>query len=290
MPTKPEKDAVTGVETTGHEWDGIKELNNPLPKWWLYVFYVTIVWSFGYWVLYPAIPLGKTYTMGILGYSQRVEVQNDMAMARAAQARHLDLIEKASVDEIRGNPDLLNFALAGGKTMFAENCAPCHGAGGAGAKGYPTLADDDWLWGGTAVDIEQTIKHGIRSGNDAETRASAMPKFGADGLLKADEINDAAEFVLALAGKPGDAAAAERGGKIFADNCVACHGEKGEGSADLGAPKLSDGIWLYGGDKKTIVETITNSRSGVMPAWATRLDAKTIKQLTVYVHGLGGGK
>jgi cytochrome c oxidase cbb3-type subunit 3 len=289
MPTKVEKDAFTGVDTTGHEWDGIQELNNPLPKWWLYVFYACIVFSIGYWVLYPAWPLGTTYTSGILGYSQREALAADITKAREAQGAYRGRIEKASFEEIEGNPDLLNFAIAGGKAAFAENCAACHGSGGAGGKGYPVLADDDWLWGGKADDIHTTLKHGIRSTSE-ETRISDMPKFGADQLLTKAQINDVAEHILSYSGRQTDKVAAERGAAVFTENCAACHGEQGEGNREVGAPRLNDNIWLYGGDKNTIVESVTFARAGVMPTWGTRLDPITIKQLAVYVHTLGGGE
>lgn len=290
MPTKVEKDSLSGVDTTGHEWDGIQELNNPLPKWWLYVFYVTVAFSVVYWVLYPAIPLGKTYTAGILGYSQRETVVSDLAKARDAQGVFRSKIEKSSFDQILADQDLLAFATAGGRSAFADNCAACHAAGGAGAKGYPTLADDDWLWGGKADDIHTTLLHGIRSTNDENTRISEMPKFGADQLLTRPQIDDTAEYVLSLSGRETDKAAAGRGAAVFAENCASCHGEKGEGMREVGAPRLNDNIWLYGGDKKTVVETITYARAGVMPAWSSRLDPVTIKQLAVYVHSLGGGE
>lgn len=291
MPTKIEKDAVSGVDTTGHEWDGIRELNNPLPKWWLYAFYATIVWSIGYWVLYPAWPTGGGYTEGLLGYDQRAVLAGEVAAAREAQAGFRARIQDASLDEIEADPDLLNFAITGGRFAFAENCAGCHGAGGAGAPGYPVLADDDWLWGGTVDDIALTIAHGIRADND-ETRFSQMPRFGADGILERARIADVADYVLSLSAAP-DAAPADPvppGAAIYAENCAACHGDAGEGSRDMGAPRLDDRIWLYGGDKAAVIESIANARFGVMPAWAQRLDPVTIKQLSVYVHTLGGGE
>ncbi|MBI1209373.1 MAG: cytochrome-c oxidase, cbb3-type subunit III [Azospirillum sp.] len=289
MATEVEKDHLSGVETTGHEWDGLKELNNPLPKWWLYVLYACIAWAVVYWVLYPAWPLGTTYTKGILGYSSRATLFQKMDEARQSQAQYLDAIAKTPLDQLRGNAELLNFSLAGGRTMFNENCVPCHGAGGQGGHGYPNLADDKWMWGGTLADIYQTIQHGIRA-DDPDTRISQMPRFGADGVLTRPQIDDTAEFVLSLTGTSTDAEAAKRGAVLFAENCVACHGDKGQGTAEVGAPALNDGIWLYGGDKKTVVETITYARGGVMPAWSKRLDDTTIKQLAVYVHELGGGK
>jgi cytochrome c oxidase cbb3-type subunit 3 len=290
MPTKVERDAVTGTPTTGHEWDGIRELNTPLPKWWVYVLYATIVWSIGYYLLYPAIPWGLGYTQGLLGWSQRHEVVERIAAAQARQAVFVDRVKAASLAEIRADPDLLNFAHAGGRAAFADNCTPCHGSGAAGTVGYPSLADDDWLWGGDLEAIYTTVRHGVRWAADEETRISAMPRFGVDGVLGREQIDDVAEYVLSLGGTATDAAAAARGKPLFADNCAACHGADGKGLREFGAPRLSDRLWLYGGDKDAVVASITNARSGVMPAWATRLDDVTIKQLAIYVHSLGGGE
>ncbi len=289
MADKREIDEITGVETTGHEWDGIKELNKPLPRWWLYVLYATIVWSVGYWVAYPAWPMISGYTQGLLGYSERARLAENLAAARAAQERYTEAIANATLDEIKANPDLLQFAVAGGRAAFGDNCAGCHGRGAQGFTGYPNLNNDDWIWGGSLDAIHATIRGGIRNGG-GEARDSAMPRFGLDGLLDKAQIADTAEFVLALSGQPHDTAAAERGKTIYAENCAVCHGEDGKGNADLGAPNLADQIWLYGGDRKDIVKSIETGRGGVMPAWAGRLDDETIKKLAVYVHSLGGGQ
>ena len=283
MPTKIEKDSITGTETTGHEWDGIKELNTPLPKWWLYVFYATIIWSAIYYVLYPTIPGIR----GLMGFSQREEIVERIAEARARQGENRERIAAASLEEIRADADLLNFALTGGRAAFADNCAPCHAAGGAGRSGYPILADDDWIWGGSLEDIYLTLLHGIRAGND-ETRFGEMPAFGVDELLEKDQIDQVADYVLALSqGAAGDDTP---GAEVYAENCAACHGEAGEGGRDFGAPKLANQIWLYGGEKEQVVQQIVQPRLGVMPGWTDRLDETTIKMLTVYVHALGGGE
>lgn len=288
---KKEIDEATGVETTGHVWDGdLKELNKPLPKWWLYSFYVSIVWAIGYWIVYPAWPLANSYTHGILGYSQRATVMQEVDAAKAAQAGMRAQIDKASLQDIRSKPDLLQFAMTGGKAIFADNCAPCHGRGAQGAAGYPNLNDDDWVWGGSLAAIQQTIQHGIRWSQDKDTRESAMPRFGLDGMLDPKQIADTAEYVLSLSGASTDKAAAERGKAIYAEQCTACHGEDGKGNQELGAPNLTDGIWLYGGTKADIMESIKTGRGGVMPAWAGRLNPAAIKSLAVYVHSLGGGK
>jgi len=282
-------ESAAEAETTGHEWDGITELNKPLPKWWLYVFYATIVWAVGYWAVYPAWPLVSSYTKGWLGYSQRGTVAAELDQAKAAKAAFRQQIASSDLAAINANPELLNFALAGGEAAFGDNCAPCHGRGAQGAFGYPNLRDDSWLWGGSLDAIHQTITHGIRASNP-NTRTSQMPAFGRLGLLDAAQVHDVAEFVLSLSGRDDDPVAAERGAKIFADNCSPCHGKDGKGNQTIGAPDLTDELWLYGGEKTTIAETIINSRNGVMPAWAGRLDPETIKELAIYVHSLGGGQ
>ena len=289
MSDKREIDDVTGVETTGHTWDGIKELNKPLPKWWLMTFYASIVWAIGYMIVYPAWPTLNGYTKGIWGYSQRTAVSDELQGAKAAQATFRTALEKTPLAEVKNNPDLLRFAMVGGAAAFATNCAPCHGRGAQGFAGYPNLNDDDWLWGGTLADIEKTILHGVRSG-DKQSRISDMPKYGVDGLLKPAEIDDTAEFVLSLTKRATDTAAVGRGAKIFADQCVSCHGAEGKGNPELGAPNLTDGIWLYGSQKADIVQSIFTGRGGSMPAWQSRLDPVTLKSLGIYVHSLGGGR
>lgn len=290
MPTKVEKDQLTGTETTGHEWDGIKELNTPLPKWWVYVFYATIVWSLGYFVLYPAIPLGSSYTKGILGWSSRGQLEEQLARAEERQAEFLNGIRESSLQEIVDDPTLFQFARQGGAVSFADNCAACHGAGGMGNPGgFPVLADDAWIWGGGLEAIHQTIQHGVRWDDDPNTRFSLMPAYG-DGLLTAEEIGQVADYVLSLSGAAPEGADLAAGAEIFAVQCAACHGENGAGLADLGAPNLTDAIWLYGGDRSDVVAQITDPQHGVMPSWANRLDSEDVKMLTVYVHSLGGGQ
>lgn len=286
---KHDMDEVTGVATTGHEWDGIRELNKPLPRWWLMTFYATIVWAVGYWVVYPAFPTLTGYTTGLLGYSQRTVVSGEVASARAAQAQYRDKLAQTPLDRIRDDPDLLRFAMAGGGAAFQVNCAPCHGRGAQGFAGYPNLNDDDWLWGGALDEIHRTISFGVRSDAN-ETHASQMPRFGLDKLLDDAQMADTAEYVLSLSGKATDADAAGRGQKVFAEQCTSCHGADGRGNKEFGAPNLADAIWLYGGTKAAIVDSIRTGRGGVMPAWAGRLDPVTIKSLAIYVHSLGGGR
>jgi cytochrome c oxidase cbb3-type subunit 3 len=285
-----ELDRVSGKTTTGHEWDGIKELNTPLPRWWVLTFYATIIWAIGYWVVYPAWPMLWSHTTGILHYSSRAEVAAELASLEKIRGDKMAVLGTASLADIEKDPALLALARARGKTVFGDNCAPCHGSGGAGAKGFPNLNDDDWLWGGSLDQIMQTIQFGARSGH-TNAHEGAMLAFGKEGVLKNDEIVTVANYVRSLSGlptSPGYNAAA--GAKIFADNCTSCHGEQGKGNQELGAPNLTDKIWLYGSDEATLVETITNGRGGVMPAWVGRLDPTTVKALAVYVHSLGGGK
>ena len=283
-------DSVSGRSTTGHEWDGIRELNTPLPRWWLITFYLCIIWAFGYWIVYPAWPLLWSNTPGILHYSSRADVAVELANLEKVRGDKMAALGAASLADIEKDPALLAMARARGKTVFGDNCAPCHGSGAAGAKGFPNLNDDDWLWGGTLDQIAQTITYGARSGNP-RAHEGQMLAFGKEGVLKADQIVTVANYVRSLSGlptRPGYDAAA--GKKIFAENCVACHGEDAKGNPELGAPNLTDQIWLYGSDEPTIIETITNGRAGVMPAWEGRLDPTTIKAMAVYVHSLGGGK
>jgi cytochrome c oxidase cbb3-type subunit III len=284
-------DSHTGTPTTGHEWDGLTELNTPLPRWWLWTFYATIIWAFGYWVVYPAWPLIFGATEGVTGWHARSAVVQDLASLDSLRGPMTAKLASAPLAEIEKTPELLSFARAQGGAAFATNCAPCHGAGGQGAKGYPNLNDDDWLWGGKLEDIEQTITHGIRWDLDAATRNSLMPAFGRDGLLKPDEVRAVADYTRSLSGlaveKGADLA---KGKELFAANCAACHGPDGKGNAEVGAPNLADPIWLNGSDRDAVIARINNGGGGVMPAWGTKLDPTTIKALAVYVHTLGGGK
>lgn len=281
-------DEVSGVETTGHEWDGIRELNNPMPRWWLWTFYLCIIWAAGYAIAYPAIPLINGATPGLLGYSSRADVVAELADAKLAQGAMLEKIAATPVEEIASDPELLRFAIAGGSSAFKVNCAQCHGSGASGSAGYPNLNDDDWLWGGTIDQIYLTIAHGIRYEGDDDTRYSEMPAFG--DMLEPAQINEVAAFVVSLSGTAADQAMVEPGKTIFAENCAACHGDSGEGIIDFGAPRLSDGIWLKGSTEAQIATQIRNPKHGAMPAWVGRLGEPTIKQLAVFVHTLGGGQ
>lgn len=281
-------DEISGVETTGHEWDGIRELNNPMPRWWVWTFYATIVWALGYTILYPAWPLVSDATRGALGYSSRADLAADVESARIATGGIVEKISSASLDEILADQQLSQFATAGGAAAFRVNCTPCHGTGASGGQGYPNLNDDEWLWGGDVNAIYQSIAHGIRDSVDPETRVSEMPAFA--DMLKPEEVRQVSSYVVSLTGTPRDPSLVDAGKQLFADNCISCHGEKAEGNRDMGAPNLGDAIWLKVRDEAEIAKQIQSPRHGVMPAWATRLGDATVKQLAVYVHSLGGGE
>jgi cytochrome c oxidase cbb3-type subunit 3 len=283
-------DELTGTATTGHEWDGLRELNTPLPRWWLWTFYATIIWAIAYWVVYPAWPLISSATQGTFGWHSRSAVESDLAALTAARGPMVAKLAAAPVADIVNDPQLLDFARAQGRVAFADNCAPCHGAGGGGTKGYPNLNDDDWLWGGKLAAIEQTIRHGARSG-DKDDHEGNMPAFGRDNILKPNQISAVADYVRSLSGLPAEQGAdLGLGKKVFADNCAVCHGPEGKGNRELGAPNLTDKIWLYSPDKATIMQGVQNGRGGVMPGWQGRLSDPIIKALTVYVYTFGGGE
>ena len=287
---KKQVDELTGTATTGHEWDGLRELNTPLPRWWLWTFYATIIWAIGYWVVYPAWPLISSSTQGVLGWHSRSAVVTDLNALEKSRGPMVAKLAAAPVADIVKDPQLLDFARAQGRVAFADNCAPCHGAGGGGAKGYPNLDDDDWLWGGKLAAIEQTIRHGARSG-DKDDHEGNMPAFGRDNILKPNQISAVADYVRSFSGLPAEQGAdLALGKKVFADNCAVCHGPEGKGNHQMGAPNLTDKIWLYGPDKATIMQGVQNGRGGVMPAWQGRLSEPIIKALTVYVYTFGGGE
>lgn len=281
-------DEVSGVATTGHEWDGIKELNNPLPRWWVWTFYATIIWSIGYAIAYPAWPLITSATTGVLGYSSRQELSETLDRAAAAQADKVAAIGEKPLADILADEELRRFATSAGAAAFKVNCSQCHGSGAQGSPGYPNLNDDDWLWGGDIEAIHQTIAHGIRFDGDDETRISEMPAFGE--ILEPDQVKQVSAYVVSLSGTPSDAGLAEGGKQVYADNCAACHGDNAEGNHELGAPNLTDAIWFYGASEAEIAAQVRAPKHGVMPAWQARLGDAVVKELAVYVYSLGGGQ
>jgi cytochrome c oxidase cbb3-type subunit III len=281
-------DDISGVETTGHEWDGIRELNNPMPRWWVWTFYMTILWAIGYTIAFPAWPLISDTTKGMLGWSSRASIATELAEAKQAQSAFTDRIAKSSLQEIMADPQLAQFAISGGASAFKVNCAQCHGSGAAGGPGFPNLNDDDWVWGGTVEDIYQTIAHGIRHPGDDETRISEMPAYG--DILEPDQIRQVAAYVVSLTGAPSDVALVEPGKQVFVDNCAACHGDDARGNREMGAPDLADAIWLKGEGEAAVAAQVRSPKHGVMPAWLPRLGDPAVKQLAVFVHALGGGE
>ncbi|MEO9129607.1 MAG: cytochrome-c oxidase, cbb3-type subunit III [Sphingomonas sp.] len=283
-------DEPTGTTFVGHEWDGIEELDTPMPRWWLYSFYACIAAAVVIVVLYPAIPMLHGATPGVLGWSSQGEFTQEMAAENARRAPIMTALAQTPIERLPDNPRLLRAAEEGGRSAFKVYCSQCHGSGAAGAKGYPNLNDDDWLWGGDIATIQQTLQHGIRQPGDDQTRMSQMPAFGRDGILKPAEVQDVVSYVRFVSRQEGVSASSRRGATLFANNCAACHGDNAKGNRAFGAPNLTDAIWLYGGDRDTLTETVTNARYGIMPAWGTRLDPVTIKMLATYVHSLGGGE
>jgi cytochrome c oxidase cbb3-type subunit III len=281
-------DEATGVSTTGHEWDGIRELNNPMPRWWLWTFYACIAWALVYSIAYPAWPMLTSATKGWLGYSSRAAVREELGAADLLKADYREAIAAKPLAEIVADQKLRTFAAAAGAAAFKVNCIQCHGTGAQGSAGFPNLNDDDWLWGGKIEEIHATVTHGVRFASDAESRVSEMPKFGE--ILKPEEINQAAAYVVSLTDPQADAAAAAAGKEIFAQNCAACHGEDAKGNREFGAPNLADAVSLYGSAPERIGAQIKAAKHGVMPAWGARLGDTVVKELAVYVHSLGGGE
>ncbi|GLS34839.1 Cbb3-type cytochrome c oxidase subunit [Mesorhizobium tianshanense] len=281
-------DEVSGVATTGHEWDGIRELNNPLPRWWVWTFYITIVWAIGYTIAYPAWPMLTSATKGVLGYSSRNDVKTELAAAEVAKAKYAAAVQSKTVSEIAGDDALREFAVAAGSAAYKVNCVQCHASGAQGSQGFPNLNDDDWLWGGTAEQIQQTITHGIRFASAPDTRLSEMPAFGE--IITGDQIAQVSAYVASLSGQVQNASLVEPGAQVFAENCVACHADNAKGNKELGAPDLTDAIWLYGSNETAIAAQIRAPKHGVMPAWVERLGETKVKELAVYIHSLGGGE
>jgi cytochrome c oxidase cbb3-type subunit III len=290
MMAKGMLDEVSGVETTGHSWDGIQELNNPLPRWWLWTLYATILFSIGYMIAYPSLPGLTGATKGMLNWSSRADIQDEMSQLEASRSAQRERIATLPIEQVMADPALRAFAGSAGSSLFKVNCVQCHGSGAQGARGFPNLNDDSWIFGGTPAQILKTIAHGVRSAESPDTRAPPdMPKFG-DGALTAEQISQVTEHVLKISGQAHHEALAAEGQKVFTDNCAACHGDNGQGNQEQGVPQLNDAIWLYGGTKDDIMAQIRVPRLGMMPAWQPRLGEAAAKELAVYVHSLGGGK
>ena len=286
--SKRKTDDVTGTETTGHSWDGIEELNTPLPRWWLWTLYLCIIWGILYTIAYPAWPMVSGATKGLLGWSTRANVAAEITAHEGKNADLVTSLLATDMDVLPASADLNRYAVARGGAVFRANCSQCHGSGAAGAKGYPNLLDDDWLWGGEMADIEYTVRHGIRNDQDDDAHYSQMPAFGE--MLEKSDITAVVEYVVSLSNAEFDAKLAETGATVYSDNCAACHGETGLGDRAQGAPNLADAIWLYGGDRKALTETVKNARFGVMPAWGPRLTEADVRAVSAYVHSLGGGE
>jgi cytochrome c oxidase cbb3-type subunit 3 len=283
-------DGPTGTQTVGHEWDGIEELDTPMPRWWLWTLYATIVFAIGYVIVYPAWPLLNSNTKGLWNWTARGELSKELSAEAGRRAPIFSAIAATPIEQLPARPELMQAAIQGGAAAFRVHCVQCHGSGAAGGTGYPNLIDDDWLWGGDLKAIEYTLTYGIRNPDVAETRNSLMPAFGKDGILTQAQVQDVVSHVRAISGQEKPSAAAQRGAALFEANCAVCHGPDGKGLREFGAPNLADGIWLYGGDRDTLTQTIHASRKGVMPAWGHSLDTATIRMLAAYVHSLGGGE
>ena len=285
-----EKDPVSGQKTTGHEWNGIKELDTPVPLGILIFIVVTHVWALLWWVLMPTFPLGTTYTKGILDTDQRKIVEQDLTAAQAQRAARMKAIETSSYEDILANEDLMKLVRTTGHQLFGDNCAACHGADGRGRANYPDLTDEDWLWGGGPEKIAETMKIGINSTHQ-NTRVAQMPAFGRDAILDRNQVTNVGTYVQSLSDPAVSTAQnieqMKAGREIFLTTCAACHGEDGKGNREVGAPNLTDQHWVYGGDLQTIINTIHGGRQGHMPTWDERLTPAEIKILSLYVASLG---
>lgn len=283
-----ERDPKTGYLTTGHEWNGIKELNTPVPRAVYFCLIATALFSIGYWILMPAWPIGSTYTKGLLGRDQRTTVTESLKQAALDRFVWTAQIEAKSYSEIQGDPRLMEVVRETGRTLFGDNCAACHGRNATGSKGFPNLTAQSWLWGGAPETIAETIRVGINSAHP-ESRTSQMLAFGRDGVLPRGDIENVVAYVRSLSNPagidvPADQVAAGRA--VFAENCVACHGEAGQGNTELGAPNLTDRLWIYGGDRQSIYTTVWGGRQGHMPTWEARLPGLERKILALYLVDL----
>ncbi len=269
-------------QVTGHEWDGIEEYKNNPPRWWTITWIVCIIWAVGYWFIYPTWPTLSGNTKGSKGWTQYNQLKDSQKEIQDRRDVYAKRFAKSSFKQIQQDPELMEYALRGGESVFKNICSTCHGTGGGGAKGFPNLNDDDWLWGGKLEDIHRTLLYGIRSNHD-KTRFSQMPSFGLDKILNKEQINQVMDYVLSLS---GEAKYNKEGRKIFVEHCATCHGRDAKGDQKVGAPNLTDKIWLYGSDREDLFYTIYFARAGAMPAWKGRLSDQDIRKVALYVHSL----
>lgn len=285
-----ERDPLTGRETTGHEWNGIKELDTPVPRGVLMFLIVTHVWAVAWWFFVPSWPLGETYTKGLLGVNQRTTVEARVVEGQQERASWIARLETEPYDVILADEALMETVRDTGQQLFGDNCAACHGRDGKGRANYPDLTDDDWLWGGGPELIEQTMRVGINTAHP-ETRVAQMPAFGRDQMLDRDQVRSVAAYVYSLShpesSTPENLERIQAGQEVFVTTCAACHGDNAEGSQEMGAPDLTDSYWVYGGDLDTIISSVHGGRQGHMPTWDERLTTAEIRTLAIYVHDLG---
>lgn len=288
-----ERDAVTGRETTGHEWNGIKELDTPVPRGVLLFLIVTHLWAIAWWFFVPAWPLGSTYTKGLLGIDQHTTVAARLVEGEQQRASWTTRLETEPYDAILADGALMQTVRDTGRQLFGDNCAACHGRDGKGGTNYPNLTDGDWLWGGDPETIEQTIRVGINTAHP-DTRIAQMSAFGRDEVLDRQQVRDVAAYVYSLTNPgystPENVNRIEAGREVFATTCVACHGEEAKGDRELGAPDLTDGYWVYGGSMDAILASVHGGRQGYMPAWDKRLSTANIRTLAAFVYELGAQK
>jgi cytochrome c oxidase cbb3-type subunit 3 len=282
-----ERDPHTGYLTTGHEWNGITELNTPVPRAVWFFLITTALFSLGYWILMPAWPLGVSYTKGLLGIDQQTTVAKRLEEAALDRATWTKRIEAESFSDIEADPQLMKTVRESGRALFGDNCSVCHGTDASGGKGFPSLKTASWLWGGDADAIAETIRVGINS-THPQTRTSQMLAFGRDGVLPRKDVDNVVNYVRSLSEPAAvkDPVSIEAGAKLFADNCASCHGEQGQGNVELGAPDLTDGTWIYGGDAQSIFTSVWSGRQGHMPSWEHRLSPLDRKILTLYLVDL----
>jgi len=287
---KKDIDKITGIETTGREWDGLKELNNPLPKWWATIFFISCIWALIYWVIYPSWPIifgegERGGTIGVIEWTQYNKLEEDIKKIKEIKKEYMEEFRESSYEEIFENEKIYAFSVAGGESSFKNYCATCHGIGGGGKMSYPNLNDDDWIWGGSLEEIEKTIKYGIRADHE-ESSSSEMPSFR-DAFTE-EQIEELARYILIINDNESDTIPIA---ELFRESCGMCHSDDGSGNKEVGGPNIVDNIWLHSsGDMNGITNQIKQPKHGIMPAWIERLDEDTIRQLTVYVYSLGGGE